>query len=126
MIMDVWPTGGQRRQLHRWRSANASRGQYVSPFGLCLFAFTTMIGWSFYGERCAVFCWAPASSCRSASPGLSRSHAPWVELTWWLIADTLNAFMAIPNLIALIRSAHWYSASPREHLTGGKPCVRSR
>ena len=72
--------------------------------GLCLFAFTTMIGWSFYGERCAVY----LLGTRVITP----FRVAWViviplgtlvELDMiWLIADTLNAFMAIPNLIALM------------------------
>lgn len=79
-------------------------GQYVIAIGLCLFAFTTMIGWSFYGERCVVFL--------LGTRGVLPFRLLWVmavpigtlvqlELVW-LIADTLNAFMAIPNLVALV------------------------
>jgi AGCS family alanine or glycine:cation symporter len=79
-------------------------GQYVVTLGLCLFAFTTMIGWSFYGERCAVF----LLGTRIIMPFriawvLAIPVGTLVELDLiWLIADTLNAFMAIPNLIALV------------------------
>ena len=63
-----------------------------------------MIGWSFYGERCVVYLFG------------TRAILPF-RVLWvlaipigagtdlgliWLIADTLNAFMAIPNLIALL------------------------
>jgi AGCS family alanine or glycine:cation symporter len=66
-----------------------------------------MIGWSFYGERCVVFLLG------------TRAILPF-RLAWvaaipigtvvkldlvWLVADTLNAFMAIPNLIALVMLA---------------------
>ncbi|MCB1696120.1 MAG: sodium:alanine symporter family protein [Pseudomonadales bacterium] len=105
VIMDVWPTGVSGASLTSMAFANAfPGGQYVVTFGLCLFAFTTMIGWSFYGERCAVF----LLGTRVIMPFriawvIAIPLGALVELDLvWLIADTLNAFMAIPNLIALI------------------------
>ncbi|MBL6698132.1 MAG: sodium:alanine symporter family protein [Luminiphilus sp.] len=79
-------------------------GELVVTLGVVLFATTTMIGWSFYGERCVVYLFG------------TRAILPF-RVLWvlaipigagtdlgliWLIADTLNAFMAIPNLIALL------------------------
>ena len=105
VIMDVWPTGVSGASLTSMAFANAfPGGQYVVTFGLCLFAFTTMIGWSFYGERCAVF----LLGTRVIMPFriawvIAIPLGALVELDLvWLIADTLNAFMAIPNLIALV------------------------
>ena len=105
VIMDVWPTGVSGASLTSMAFASAfPGGQYVVTFGLCLFAFTTMIGWSFYGERCAVF----LLGTRVIMPFriawvIAIPLGTLVELDLvWLIADTLNAFMAIPNLIALI------------------------
>jgi AGCS family alanine or glycine:cation symporter len=79
-------------------------GEYVVTLGLCLFAFTTMIGWSFYGERCVVFLFgARAILPFRVAWVLAIPVGTVVELNLiWLIADTLNAFMAVPNLIALI------------------------
>jgi AGCS family alanine or glycine:cation symporter len=63
-----------------------------------------MIGWSFYGERCIVY----LLGVRAILPFrvawvIAIPVGTLVELDLvWLIADTLNAFMAIPNLIALI------------------------
>ena len=105
VIMDVWPTGVSGASLTSMAFAQAfPGGEYVVSLGLCVFAFTTMIGWSFYGERCAVYLlgtWV-----------ITPFRVAWViviplgtlvELDMiWLIADTLNAFMAIPNLIALM------------------------
>ena len=105
VIMDVWPTGVSGASLTSMAFANAfPGGQYVVTFGLCLFAFTTMIGWSFYGERCAVFLLGTGviMPFRIAWV-IAIPLGTLVELDLvWLIADTLNAFMAIPNLIALI------------------------
>lgn len=79
-------------------------GEWVVTVGVVVFATTTMIGWSFYGERCVVYLFG------------ARAIMPF-RVLWvlaipvgaglnlgivWLIADTLNAFMAIPNLIALL------------------------
>lgn len=105
VIMDVLPSGVSGASLTSMAFANAfPGGQYIVTLGLCLFAFTTMIGWSFYGERCVVFL--------VGTRGVLPFRLAWVvaipvgtviELEMvWLIADTLNAFMAIPNLIALI------------------------
>jgi AGCS family alanine or glycine:cation symporter len=104
VIMDVWPTGLSGATLTSLAFANAfPGGQYVVTLGLCLFAFTTMIGWSFYGERCAVF----LLGTRIIRPfriawviAIPLGTLVQLDLVW-LIADTLNAFMAIPNLIAL-------------------------
>ncbi|MFK7975842.1 MAG: alanine/glycine:cation symporter family protein [Halioglobus sp.] len=105
IIMDVWPSGLSGAVLTTSAfSAALPGGQYVVTLGLCLFAFTTMIGWSFYGERCVVFL--------VGTKGILPFRIAWVlalpvgavaqlDLVW-IIADTLNAFMAIPNLIALI------------------------
>ncbi|MEH6590248.1 MAG: sodium:alanine symporter family protein [Halioglobus sp.] len=105
VIMDVLPTGVSGASLTSMAFAAAlPGGDLVVTFGLCLFAFTTMIGWSFYGERCVVFL--------VGSRGIIPFRVAWVlaipvgtvvELDMvWLVADTLNAFMAIPNLIALL------------------------
>ena len=79
-------------------------GELVVTLGVVLFATTTMIGWSFYGERCVVYLFG--------TRGIMPFRVLWVLAIplgaatdlglIWLIADTLNAFMAIPNLIALI------------------------
>lgn len=105
VIMDVWPSGVSGASLTSMAFSLAfPGGQYIVTLGLCLFAFTTMIGWSFYGERCVVY----LLGTRAVLPFrlawvLAIPVGTVVELNLvWLIADTLNAFMAIPNLIALI------------------------
>jgi len=105
VIMDVLPTGVSGPNLTSMAFANAlPGGDLLVALSLCVFAFTTMIGWSFYGERCVVFL--------VGTRGIVPFRVAWVlaiplgtsyelELVW-LIADTLNAFMAIPNLVALL------------------------
>jgi AGCS family alanine or glycine:cation symporter len=79
-------------------------GNYIVAISLAIFAFTTIIGWSFYGERCVEFLFGikaitPYRILWIIAVPLGAS----VSLDFiWLLADTLNALMAIPNLIALI------------------------
>jgi AGCS family alanine or glycine:cation symporter len=105
VMMDVLPSGVSGASLTSMAFATAfPGGEYIVTLGLCLFAFTTMIGWSFYGERCVVFLFG--------TRGILPFRILWVlaipvgtvvQLDMvWLIADTLNAFMAIPNLVALL------------------------
>lgn len=79
-------------------------GGYLVTFGLALFAFTTMLGWSFYGEKCVEYLFG----VKSILPFrvlwvIALPIGATVKLSFvWLLADTLNALMAIPNLIALL------------------------
>ncbi len=121
VIMDVLPSGISGASLTSMAFEQAlPGGQYIVTLGLCLFAFTTMIGWSFYGERCWVFLFG------------TRSILPF-RLAWvvaiplgtvvqldmvWLVADTLNAFMALPNLIALLLLGPLVFKISREYFSG--------
>jgi len=79
-------------------------GNYVVAIGLAVFAFTTIIGWSVYGERCVEYLFG----VRAILPYrvlwvLAVPVGAAMDLNFvWLVADTLNAMMAIPNLIALL------------------------
>jgi len=78
-------------------------GNYIVTFGLVVFAFTTLLGWSYYGERCAEFIFG----VRVIIPyrilwviAILTGALIKLELVW-LLADVMNGFMAVPNLIAL-------------------------
>ena len=79
-------------------------GQYIVSIGLAIFAFTTILGWSYYGERCAVYLFGAKAAMPfrvfwvCAVPLGAVAKLAFV----WLLADTLNAMMALPNLIALV------------------------
>ncbi|MEA3278236.1 MAG: sodium:alanine symporter family protein [Pseudomonadota bacterium] len=79
-------------------------GGYVVSVGLALFAFTTILGWSVYGERCAEYLFGIRAitpfriAWIAAIPVGAMADLDFI----WLVADTLNALMAIPNLIALL------------------------
>lgn len=79
-------------------------GQWVVTFGLMIFAFTTVMGWSVYGERCVEYLFG----VKAIMPFrilwvLAIPLGATVKLGFvWLLADTLNALMAVPNLVALL------------------------
>jgi len=79
-------------------------GRYIVSLGLALFAFTTLLGWSFYGEKCTEFLFGTRAIMpfRLLWIGVIPLGATRELDLVWLIADTLNALMALPNLIALL------------------------
>lgn len=79
-------------------------GALALTFCLVLFAFTTILGWSYYGERCFEFLFGTKHIklyrvifvIMVALGGFLK-----LELIW-IIADIVNGLMALPNLIALL------------------------
>ncbi len=79
-------------------------GGLIVSIGVVLFAYTTILGWCIYAERCVIFL-------------LDESYVKYFRILFtcavpvgavlqldvvWLISDTLNAMMAFPNLIGLV------------------------
>ena len=79
-------------------------GEWIVTFGLVFFAFTTIIAWSYYGERSAEFLFGIKiiMPYRLLWVALVVVGAPLDLNLIWLIAEIMNALMAIPNLIALL------------------------
>lgn len=79
-------------------------GQSIVTIGLIFFAFTTIIGWNYYGERCSEYLWGVGSIkvYRIVFVILIASSAIVKFEVIWILADILNGLMAIPNLIALL------------------------
>ena len=79
-------------------------GQYVVAIALCLFAFTTILGWCVYSERCAVYLFGhKALKVFRVIYTLVVPVGAVASLDLvWLMADTFNGLMMLPNLIALI------------------------
>jgi len=79
-------------------------GSYIVTIGLSIFAFTTILGWSFYSEKCVEYLFGEGAITGFrwlwiiAVPVGATASLDFM----WLVADTLNALMAVPNLIALI------------------------
>lgn len=79
-------------------------GDKIVAFSLAIFAFTTILGWSYYGERCAEFLLGQKAS--TPFRVLWVIAIPFGVLmslkSVWLVADIMNGLMAVPNLIALL------------------------
>ena len=92
-------------------------GDTIFTLSLVLFAFTTMLGWSYYGERCAEFLFGPKV--------ITPFRILWVLGIYvgtqmqggivWKLADILNGMMAFPNLIALLFLSPVVFALTREY-----------
>lgn len=78
--------------------------KYILCLGLVLFAFTTIIGWNYYGERCVEYLFGVKAikPYRYLYIILVGSGAFLKLELIWVIADIVNGLMALPNLIALI------------------------
>ena len=79
-------------------------GSHGVSVGLTLFAFTTMLGWAFYGEKCLEYLLGTGVIMPYRILWVAAVYTGTVlKLSFvWLLADTLNALMAIPNLIGLL------------------------
>ena len=102
----AWTQGenGAALSSAAFESALPGIGSYIVTLGLSIFAFTTILGWSFYSEKCVEYLLGE----RAITPFrwlwiIAVPIGAMANLDFmWLVADTLNALMAIPNLIALI------------------------
>jgi len=110
-------TGAALTQL-AFQSAMPGIGDEVVAIALAVFALTTIFGWSFYGERCWNYLIGPRSitSFRVLWTGAVFFGAVTQLDLAWTIADTLNALMAVPNLIALLALAPVVVRLTREQL----------
>ncbi len=79
-------------------------GNWLVTIGLVLFAFSTILGWCVYGERCIIYLFGhKASMPFRIFFTLVVPVGCLSELTTvWLLADIFNGLMALPNLVALI------------------------
>ena len=106
VVSGVWcgPLNGAAMTESAFTMAFPAFGSMLLLVGLVLFAFTTILGWNYYGERCveylmgvkAILPYRIIFICLIAC-------GPFLKLEEiWVLADIVNGLMAIPNLIALI------------------------
>ncbi len=106
VLTGVWTSGvkGAALTMAAFDQVLPETGGMIVSLAQAVFAFTTILGWSVYGERCVEFLFGIRS--------VMIFRILWIiavpigamgELNFiWLLADTLNALMALPNLIALL------------------------
>ena len=106
VVSGVWcgPLNGAAMTESAFTMAFPAFGSMLLLVGLVLFAFTTILGWNYYGERCveylmgvkAILPYRIIFICLIAC-------GPFLKLEEiWVLADIVNGLMAITNLIALI------------------------
>ncbi|GGI76809.1 transporter [Shewanella hanedai] len=111
IITGVWSgdTAGAAMTSAAFASGGSALvGQYFVTVALVCFAFTTILGWHYYGERCWYYLMGDRGHRVYQGIFLSLiAVGSFIHLDMiWLLADTVNGLMAIPNLIALIGLRH--------------------
>jgi AGCS family alanine or glycine:cation symporter len=109
LVTGAWESGATGAALSAQAFTTGLPGQWgglIVTTGLVLFAFSTLIGWSYYGETGIVY----LLGTKAALP----YRMLWLVFIYlgsigslhliWDIADTLNGLMAIPNLISVLIS----------------------
>lgn len=96
-------------------------GTPILTFGILTFAFSTILGWSYYGER--------AMEYLAGKRSIKFYRILWVIVCFigcimslgvvWNIADIMNALMAIPNLIALLLLSGVIARETKHYLWDG-------
>ncbi len=106
IVTGTWSSGlkGAALSSAAFTAAFPSFGAQFLAVALAIFAYTTILGWAYYGEKC----WEYLLGTSVEVP----YRALWTifvlvgavtQLDFvWLVADTLNAFMALPNLVSLL------------------------
>ncbi len=124
IITGTWQTGsaelrGVNMTAAAFESALAGFGQYFMPVAVTLFAYSTLISWSYYGERCVNYIFGRKGIlpyklifCVMAVVGAVWDLVPVVNF-----ADIMLALMVIPNMIAISLLAKKVREATREYFT---------
>lgn len=120
VLTGVWQgdTAGAAMTAAAFSSAYGFVGSQLLTIALILFAFTTILGWNYYGERACIYLFGTKGVmpyrlifiCLIASGAFLKLEAIWV------LADIVNGLMAIPNLIALIALSGVIVAETKKYL----------
>lgn len=106
IVTGVWcgPLNGAAMTECAYNMAFPGFGSVLLLVALVLFAFTTILGWNYYGERCTEYLFG----VKAIMPYriifiMLITSGPFMKLEEiWVLADIVNGLMAIPNLIALL------------------------
>lgn len=93
-------------------------GPIILTLGIISFAYSTVLGWAYYGERCVEYFGGKKALLPYRILYVAvAAIAPVVALDLvWLIADTLNALMAIPNIIAVLLLSNVMVADTKKYI----------
>ncbi|HEL1768165.1 TPA: sodium:alanine symporter family protein [Streptococcus suis] len=125
LVTDQWTTeglAGAPLTQAAFATVFGNTGSIALTISLVLFAFTTILGWSYYGERCIEFLFGTKSILPYRLLFVAMvALGGFLKLDLiWTIADIVNGLMALPNLIALlalspviIKETHQYFAKKK-------------
>ncbi len=105
LVTGAWTAGleGASMTAEAFNRGLPGPGSIIVAMGLIFFAFSTLLTWSYYGEKCFEYLTGGGSLLyRLAWISLIVVGAVGGLRTVWALADTLNALMAVPNLIGLL------------------------
>ncbi|SHO49997.1 alanine/glycine:cation symporter family protein [Desulfopila aestuarii] len=105
IITGAWSNGETGAQLTTMAfAAGMPGGAHVVTIGIILFAYSTILGWCYYGEKSIEYIFGVKSVLpyRIAFVIFVGVGAVAKLSLVWNISDTLNGLMAIPNLIGLL------------------------
>jgi len=98
-------------------NSSIAGGSYIVTIALAVFAFTTILGWSYYGERCWQYLFNEKTLIVYRVifvAAIVYFAGAKVEFVWNL-SDTFNGLMAVPNLIGLLLLAPMVFKVTREY-----------
>lgn len=108
VVTGAWQSDYAGAAMTSYAFASGLDSSFIGPMmvtiGLMFFAFTTILGWNYYGERCITYLFGVKAILPYKIFFLVLIAAgAFMKLDMiWLIADIVNGLMAIPNLIGLI------------------------
>ena len=106
IVSGVWTgtTNGAEMTQAAFATSYGSLAPFILTISLTLFAFTTIIGWNYYGERCWEYLFGTKTiPIYRIGYIIVLASAVFLKLeAIWALADIVNGLMAIPNLIALL------------------------
>jgi AGCS family alanine or glycine:cation symporter len=106
LVTGVWETGesGAVLSAMAFDTGIPVVGRFIVSIGLILFAYSTILGWEYYGERCLEYL--------AGTKPIIAYRLLWVIAVvvgaigglefMWDLADTLNGLMAFPNLVGVL------------------------
>lgn len=97
-------------------------GDLVVSIGLILFAFSTIVGWAFYGETAVTYLFGLAAALpyRIAWTAFVFIGATSKLDVVWGVSDTMNGLMVVPNMVAVLGSIGLLRKLVREYFTEAK------
>ena len=128
VITGVWQgdAAGAAMTSAAFASAYGFFGSQLLTIALVLFAFTTILGWNYYGERACIYLFGNKGVLpyRLIFIALIASGAFLKLEAIWILADIVNGLMAIPNLIALIALSGVIVAETNKYMNRHKKAAK--